>query len=62
MVRIELTKDKFGETITIHDINGSHSFAERNSTERKYFFAYLKVLAGEKIAEFPELDVVEVEV
>lgn len=61
MVKIELTKDKFGETITVEDINGAHSYAERNMTERKIFFAYLKILAGNKEAKFPELDLIEPE-
>ena len=45
MVTIELTKDKFGETITVSDINGNHSFAERNSYERIMFNKYRTYLA-----------------
>lgn len=63
-VTIELTKDKFGETITISDKRGTRAFAERNMYERKNFEAYKKYIerAGEKviISFLDEIDVVEV--
>lgn len=64
MTTIELTKDKFGETITVSDINGNHSFAERNHTEYKYFNAYRALLAEHNTYKYIDdsVDVIEVEV
>ena len=63
-VTIELTKDKFGETITVSDKRGIRAFAERNMYERKNFEAYKKYIgtAGDKvvIGWLDEIDLLEV--
>jgi hypothetical protein len=57
---VELTKDKFGQTITVTDIEGTHSFAERNAYERHDFYKLMEYLDGETYKEYHDTDVLEI--
>lgn len=60
MVTVELTKDKFGQTITVKDIEGTHSFAERNSQERHHFYKLMEYLDGAAFKKYEATDLLEV--